>query len=41
MPTHIAKAAVKKFPILGSQATAIGNLYVDRGDKDSKIKMQA
>ena len=31
-PSHIAKASVKNFPFIGTIATAVGNLYIDRSD---------
>lgn len=34
----LAKAEVKKMPFIGRLATAVGTIFVDRGDKDSRDK---
>jgi 1-acyl-sn-glycerol-3-phosphate acyltransferase len=34
----VAKAEVKKMPVVGWGATAVDTVYVDRNDKDSRVK---
>jgi lysophosphatidylcholine acyltransferase/lyso-PAF acetyltransferase len=36
MPSHVAKAATTKIPLVGSVATAAGCLYFDRSSKGQK-----
>ena len=35
-PAHVAKTGIKDIPFFGDIAAAIGSLFVDRNDKNSK-----
>lgn len=37
--SHVSKAAVKKFPFVGTCATMFGCLFIERDDKDKKRDM--
>lgn len=35
-PSHISKVFVKQVPFIGTIATAVGSLFVDRANKENK-----